>query len=280
MDKTILENIQARMEAKKMSLDPSSKVVMANDMIKGISKLSLTEAKLLRLLIMQIKPTDEGFFMFNLEVPEFAKLLEIKNNSLYAEMEKIAQHLLSEVIYIGDGNPKHEWQRFPWLSYCAYKDGVITIELNKHLQPYLIGLQKWYTQYRLEDVIDFSSIHSIRVYELIAMALKDKKPYGNMKTRIFVEMDVLRKATNTEGKYESVFKFKKKVLDIAIRDINERSIYHVTYEDHKEGRRIAGFYFVVQSRTRYEAIGRKEEEEEKEKKRQAQDHKQLTTDDY
>lgn len=269
MDNSIIENVQAR----QMNTDLTDQVVaMANDMIKGTSKLTLTEAKLLRLLIMQVKPTDEDFSPFNVTVSEFSQLLNIDKSNIYREMDRISGHLLSEVIYIGDGNPKHKWKKFQWLSYCAYENGVLTIELNKHLKPYILGLKKWYTQYRLEEIIGFGSVHSIRIYELIAMALRNQKPYGDAVTKVYIDADSIRKATNTAEKYERISQFKKKVLDIAIKEINEKSSYHVHYEEHKEARRIVGFYFVVQSRSRYLYVEQTAE--------QRNDPRQMTIDDY
>lgn len=262
------------MELRQMNTDLSDQVVaMANDMVKGTSKLTLTEAKLLRLLIMQVKPTDKDFAMFSMKVEDFAKTLNVKKSNVYHEMDRITTHLMKEVIYIGDGNPKHAWQRFPWLTYASYDRGVLKIALNRFLKPYILGLQKWYTTYKIEDIIGFASIYSLRLYELLAMALKDQKPYGEMKARTYIDLDTIRRATNTTEKYIRISQFKQRVLDIAVRDINEKSRYHISYEDYKEQRFVVGFYFTVQSHARYEAIGKKEEQRKEEK------HVQLTTDD-
>ena len=45
-----------------ISLNPLNYVVQANDLIEAMPNLSLNATKLLRIMIMQIKPDDEEFF--------------------------------------------------------------------------------------------------------------------------------------------------------------------------------------------------------------------------
>lgn len=243
MDANIIKDIQTR----QMNMDKENMVAIANDMIKGVSNLSLMEAKLLRLLIMQVVPEDDCFYRFNMKVNEFAKLLNIKSSNIYPQMKSIVSHLISEVISIGDGNPKHPWQMFHWLDYCGYADGTLTIELSKHLSPYILGLKKWYTQYRLEEIIELKSVYGIRLYELIAMAMKNRLPHGDVSTEVYIDIDTIRKATGTTNKYQRISQFKEKIIYTAIRDINKHCVYYVTARDYKEGRKIVGFYFLIES---------------------------------
>ena len=50
-----------------------------------------------------------------------------------------------------------------------------------------------------------------------------------------------------EGLYEGrLDNFRVRVLDTPIREINEKTIYHVWYDAYKEGRKIAGFTFYME----------------------------------
>ncbi len=264
-------------QIKEMNTDLQEQyVVMANDMIKGTSNLALNEAKLLRLLIMQVKPDDNDFYTFNLAVKDFIKILNVSANNVYRDIDKMCDHLMKEVVYIGDGNPQHRWKRFQWLSYCEYNNGIITIKLNENLKPFIIGLQKWYTQYRIEDIVGFKSTYSIKLYELLALFLKDKKPYADEKVKVYIDLETIKRATNTENKY-NISRFKTKVIEISLRDINEFSSYHVDYEEYKESRQIKGFNFIIQSKARYLYIGQKEIEENQIKNKKG---KQITLNEY
>lgn len=245
---TITENIQARA----ISVNAENYVVMANDMVRGTSGLSLNEAKLLRLIIMQVRKDDKQFFKFKIRTDEFANLLQIDKSNLYREMDKMSTHLLKEVIRIGDGNPRHKWKKFQWISYCEYDEGVLTIRLNDELAPYILGLQEYYTQYRLEEIVGFRSTYSLKIYEMINLGLMGRKPHADKKYCVYVSLAEIRRATNTEDKFERISQFKAKVIDISVKDINKYSPYHVTVEDFKESRSIVGFYFLVESQSGFE----------------------------
>lgn len=277
MENEKIKNIQIR-QAQPMNTDLQDEyVAMANDMVKGTSNLTLTEAKLLRLLIMQCKPDDKEFNTFSITITELAKVLNLDKSGIYREIDKITTHLLKEIIYIGDGKPDHKWLKFPWLSYCEYDKGILKISLNEILKPFILGLQKWYTQYKIEEVINYTSIHAIKLYELIALYLRNQKPCGDSKIKIYIDLETIKRATNTEDKYESISRFKSKVIEAALKDINEFSSYHIDYEIYKQSRQIAGFYFIIQSQARYLYIGQKEIEENQIKNKKG---KQITLNEY
>lgn len=246
-------------------------VVVANDMVRGISALSLNEHKLLRLLITQIRPEDEDLYTFTVKTSEFADLLGVQKNNLYSELDRMTTHLMSEVIKIGDGNPKHYWKKFHWVDVCEYNDGVMTIKLSRELKPYVIGLQKWYTQYRLEEIVKLKSVYSIRIFELLQSVLMDRKPYGDKRTTVYIDIKTIRKTTGTEDKYERISQFREKVIDLSIRDINELSSYHIEVEPYREHRKIVGFYFYIMSQIGYKNKVRIEEK---------QKMKQMSFEDY
>jgi flagellar hook-associated protein FlgK len=63
------------------------------------------------------------------------------------------------------------------------------------------------------------------------------------KTPVF-EVDVFRNQLGVElGEYGRVDNFKRRVLDIAVDQINENTDITVTYNQHKKGRVITGFSF-------------------------------------
>lgn len=236
------------MELRRASTDTDYSVVMANDMIKGCSELSLNELKLLRTIIMQIKPDDTELYPYMLSVKDFQNMLGVSEKYVYKEAQKMCIHLLKEVIMIGDGNPKHPWKAFQWVSMCEYNSGEFCIRLNDALKPYIIGLQKFYTKFALSDIVRLNSTYAIRLLELIYEAMKNAPVYADKTTEVYIPVDVIRKATNTEKKYTSISNFIKRVIDIPIQEINKKNEkYYVSYRQYKVSRKIVGFYFLIES---------------------------------
>lgn len=246
-----VNKFQSELQARQIELDTAKEVYMANDMVKGKSKLKLNEMKLLRALIMQINKTDRGLYVYDIPVMDLANMLGISPKFIYREMDKMTTNLMSEVIYIGDGNPKHKWQKFHWVDTCKYQSGVLTIKLSEELAPYVLGLQNYYTRYPLEQIVQLKSIYSLRLYELLLCAMRTT-PHASETELVYISVEVIRKATNTENKYSQIGQFKDRVIMPAISEINEKtSQYHIEARDYKESGKVVGFYFDIESQAGY-----------------------------
>ena len=233
---------------KEMCLDVENQVVMSNDLIKGKSNLSLNELKLLRLTIMQVIAEDKDLMTYQVKISDLANTLDITSPSIYRDVMEMCKHLLQEIVCVGDGNPKHKWQMFQWCSRCRYENGVITIRLHDDLKPYLIQLKQHYTQYMLQDILMLKTVYAVRLYELIREEMKGQKVYADKTATVSLDVETIRKATDTEKKYAQIGIFKLRVIESAMKEINEKSCYYVTYNDIKESRKIVGFKFKIESK--------------------------------
>lgn len=236
------------MEIRRASIDTDYEVVMSNDMVRGSSNLSLNELKLLRTIIMQIKPGDTKLYPYMISVKDFKKMTGIKGDKIYGEVDRMTDHIMEETIKIGDGNPKHNWKKFSWLSMCSYEDGMFTIRLNDALAPYLIGLKSFYTKFKLEEIVKLKSTYSIRLLELIYEGLKNAPIYGDKSKEIYISEDVIRAATNTVDTYQRASSLKDRVVMAAVKELNEKSGYHIEVRDDKPGRKITGFFFTIETK--------------------------------
>lgn len=241
----VLENIQARA----ISTDTSNYIAVANKMVLGQAKLTLNEHKLLRLLVMQIKPDDEDFYTFRITNTELSQLFGIPQKNISRDLKKMVKHIRQQVIEIEE-NPD-DWEVFNLLNISKYKHGVAVFSLHESLKPFLIGLRELYTQYRLEEICAFRSTYAIRIYELIMEGLKGTKPHAGIAGKVYADIDTIRQVTGTVGKYDRISQFSARVIDIAVRDINEHSPYHVEAEPYKESRKIVGYYFLMESHAGY-----------------------------
>lgn len=239
---------------KEMCLNVENRVVMSNDLIKGKSNLSLNELKLLRLTIMQIIAEDKDLMTYQVKIMDLAKMLEISRQNLYTDVMEMCKHLLQEIVYIGDGNPKHKWKMYQWCSTCEYDEGIITIKLHEKLKPHLIQLKQHYTQYMLQDILMLKTVYAVRIYELIREEMKNQKVYADKTAEISLDLETIRKATNTENKYEKISMFRARVLNSAIEEINDKLGYYVTYTPVKCSRRIIGFKFKIESKNNIYSI--------------------------
>src|SRR5699024_6215413 len=67
------------------------------------------------------------------------------------------------------------WVKIPWVSFCEYNADVgIAIKLNDLLKPFLLQLQKHYTQIVLEDILAMKSVYAIRIFEMLQSKVMSK----------------------------------------------------------------------------------------------------------
>ena len=248
----ILAEVEKNIHRREITLKTDNYVVMANNMVlHSASKLTLYELKLLRLIIMQTQKGDKELLEYELTAKDLCKLLDIKNKDMYKRLDTMTTHIMQEVVRIGDDS-KHEWKKFHWVDVCEYKKGVITIKLSEQLKPYLIGLAGCFTRYQLSEIISLKSIYAIRIYEILNGYMNENNlPYADNAVEISVSIETLRKATDTEKKFERPYDFKKKVLDIALKEICEKSKYHVSAKEYRRGHSVAGYDFLIESQAGY-----------------------------
>lgn len=250
------EKVNKDIHRRELQLDTSHEVVMANQMIlHSASNLNLNEMKLLRYIIMQTKKGDDYLFEYDFAIKDLADDFGTSVKDLYRDLENMSLHIMQEVITIGKitGNYKKDrWRRFHWVDIFEYYDGRITVKLSDELRPFLLKLVGNFTKYELDEIIKMKSGYGIRLYEIIRATMDDRNlPYADKCSEISISMDVLRKATGTENKFERYSSFKTYVVDMAVKEINRCSKYHVTAEPYKKGRTIAGFDFIIESHAGY-----------------------------
>ena len=212
-------------------------VVQSNELLEGKQNLKLNSAKIVRALIMQIKPDDEELKSYFISVQELAKMLHISAANLYRDMDTITDDILTNHVAIKDYQ-QGKFMKIQWVTACAYEKGVgLAVKMNPLLKPFLLGLQERYTQYQLENILAMKSVYAIRIYELLIKEQMTRFiPADGVS--VILAIKTIREACDCETKYEKISQFKSKVIDIAVKEICRCTSYTVSYECLKKGRSI------------------------------------------
>jgi len=194
--------------------------VMANQIIKGKQTMSLQEAKILRLLITQVVKEDKDFKTYQCKIKDLAGFLDITSDNLYRDIQDICRNLMQRVVQIeiDNGNPKKSWVMFHWMQKAEYDgNGTITLMLSNEVKPYILELEKHFTQYQLENIVQLNSFYAVRLYELL------KSEFFKKELTLTYTMDFLRAFFGCEKKYPLFADFRKRVIDKAISEINAKT---------------------------------------------------------
>lgn len=240
-------------------IEPRNYVVQANTLIGGKQALKINSAKLIRSAIMQVVYEDQDLKPYVISIDELSKLLGVSKTNLYRDIDDITDDIIKNPVYIRvdeADKKKTAWVKIPWVSICEYHSDVgVAIQLNEKLKPYLLNLKEHYTQYALENILAMKSVYAIRIFELLQEKIKTRKlPVEGVDIELSVEQ--IKICCDCEDKYAKFSHFKDKVLDVAVREINNQTLYTVSYNYIKKGRSVVGIRFHVNM---YYHIGIKEE---------------------
>lgn len=126
-----------------------------------------------------------------------------------------------------------------WVTAMDYEEsaGLITLRFGHEVVPEITRLEANFTSYELEQVAGLKSSYAVRLYELLIQW----RATGN--TPLF-KLDEFRSQLGLiSDEYPRIEAFKRCVLDVAAKQINEHTDISVSYEQHKAGRVITGFTF-------------------------------------
>jgi plasmid replication initiation protein len=129
-----------------------------------------------------------------------------------------------------------------WVSTASYIDGegMIQIIFAPLMIPYITRLESEFTQYRLEKIGHLSSVHAVRMYELLLQHL-------GIGHREF-EIPSLRERLGIDSEYSSIKDFKKWVIDSSVSQINAHTDITTSYTQRKTGRNVTHLNFKIDAK--------------------------------
>lgn len=217
-------------------------VVKSNTILEARYKLNPIDQKIILKLISLVQKGDSEFKKYHFKVLDMIHYLGIeKNKNAYADLKEITRKLRAKELIIKEEN---KLIQMGWLSSATYweTEGVIELEISKHLKPYLLELKERFKAYPLKNVIQFKKSYSFRFYDL----LKQYETPGKRTLKI----TELRKTFLVENKeYPRFWNFEQRILKPSIKEINEKSDLKVTYEKIKHGRNIESIHFTIRQNT-------------------------------
>lgn len=215
------------------------KIVKSNDLVqKARFQLTLQEQKIILYLISKIKPSDDNFIYQDFSITDFCKVcgIDYKSGKNYKHVKDTIKALSDKSVWLIHDAGAETLVRWINKAWVNKKSGIIKLRLDDDMKPYLLQLQERFTSYELYYTLAMRSQYSIRLYEIL-------KSYEYRRRKDF-EIDELKRILFADN-YTRYPDFKRKVIDIAIREINDLSDINVTYEVIKTGRKVSKIEFFI-----------------------------------
>lgn len=218
------------------------KVVKSNELIqKSRFNLSTQEQKIVLYLISKIKPEDTELHEYEFSIVEFCKIcgIDYENGKNYGNIKRTIKELNDKSIWVMLEDGTETTIRWIERPYINRNSGIIKIKLDELMKPYLLQLQQQFTQYELIYTLPMKSQYAIRFYELL-------KSY-EYRRQIELDIDDIKRTLHAEH-YERFNDFKRKVLELAMREIEKYSDLNVDYTLKKTGKQFTSIVFRISSK--------------------------------
>lgn len=222
-------------------------VVIGKDLAQARFSMELWERRLMYACMSKLKRPDEEFQMISFTISEIAKLLDLESlpATEYQAIKKAAKKLITRIIEIDE---KGKYEIYNWVSYFTLdkKTNEISMKFNEFLKPYLLELleNKGYTKFLLKFAMPLGSIFAQRFYEMFRCLVYEGQPKAVQK----IDLQELRRRLEIEDKHKNFGQFRLKVLDIAEREINQKTDIFISFKEirsRKQGRAVEALYVSV-----------------------------------
>lgn len=223
-------------------------VVKSNKLIQALQTLSLSETRLLQLSIVDARETGDGLTTDHplaLTATRYAETFGVTLDAAYLAMIEAEDTLFKRQFSVL--NEDGTWTKSRWIQDANYRkgEGCILVTLTRVVIEHvtkLDGFQEYFTSYYLNQTANLKSVYAVRLYELIIQW----KAVGKTPTLLIEKLrDQLGIGRNEYSRMEA---FKRRVLDLGIKQINEYTDIVASYEQHKCGRIITGFSFTFKQK--------------------------------
>lgn len=218
-------------------------VVKDNALINASYNLEVTEQRLMLLAIINARETGDGITAdskLQIHASDYMKHFNVDKKTAYEALKNAVDNLFNRQFSFREVRKGTDFiVKSRWVSRIAYatNEAILEITFAPDVVPLILRLEEHFTSYQLKQVTQLTSKYAIRLYEmLIAWREVGKTPQ--------IELSEFRHKIGVEdAEYKDMHNFKKRVLEPAIKQINEHTDITATYEQHKRGRTISGFSF-------------------------------------
>jgi plasmid replication initiation protein len=222
-------------------------VAKSNRLVEASYRLTLIEQRLILFAIVEARETQKGLgeSAITIEVSKFAQTFEMTGKGIYEQVADAAKTLFGRFVVLNDidspsGKPRKTEVR--WVSSCSYVPGAGTVKIRfaPEMVPYITRLETEFTTYRLSKIGNLSSVHAVRLYELLIQFL-------SLKERVF-DIEWLKETLQVTSEYPRLDNLKRRVIDVAVDQINAHTDITTSYTQRKTGRNVTHLNFKIDAK--------------------------------
>lgn len=223
-------------------------VCKSNELIEARYRLTAVAQKIAACTISRVNPTDHANPLpsFKWSISELSEISGISQQVLRNKLADYTRELKSVVVELRRTD-SNSYQQLSLFRIFTYDDAEKQLEIvfEEKLAEYIRDFSRNFTQYQLIQIQKLVSSHSVRIYEILRMAYNrhcsgsavviHDIPLGELKAMLGIK----------RGAYRLFANFRRKVLEVACRELAEKTDLSFAIETVKKGRSVAAIRFHI-----------------------------------
>lgn len=218
-------------------------ITMSNALVNSAQGLHLSEKRVVTFAVAKLDTfkSDGGTAggKIKLSASEYAEAFDIDPNTAYEQLQACAESIIKKQVTWYENGPKGPKKvQINWLSKAEYSkgEGVVSIWFTPHIQPHLVQLKAKFTSYKLAQAGALRSLYSWRLLELLTQ-------FEKTGFRIMSVADFADAMEATEKQRENFAAIRRKIIEPAIKELEEKDGWVIDWEPVKEGRKVTDLRF-------------------------------------
>ena len=218
-------------------------IAMDNTLTQKATKFTVDEQRLFYITLASIKPDQKGNEI-EIDKKAMINMLGFESQNVYSRIRPMFIKLIRNSM-ISFTESEEIWQDGLLFTKVRTTKKKVYITVDQAYIPLLIKLQPGFTRLLSDDAISFKSKFSMLIYQQL-MRWSHKGVFGattkELKTLFGLSKDDY--VNSKTGRFDR-YNFEKYTIDVAVRDINEKSkcISNLRCEKKKKGNRVQGYVF-------------------------------------
>ena len=224
---------------------PQKSVTQDYELVHAVQRMDVRPKQLLLTAISHVNPEvplarQPRPFSVDITAQQWTETWGERLNP-YRDLKDSVEALHGKRFWIQNDARKKSWRN--WITGAEYheREGRVTVHLHHDLMPYLCGAMPVFSTLRILHIKGLRSFASIRLYELTNQFRRSGVRQ--------IPLEELRSLLATKDSHPRFTDFRRKVLDKAVSEVNNKTDLEVSWEPVKKGRSVSGIKFFIKTST-------------------------------